>query len=411
MIVREPVDPSTSTARAGLGVGDTGDGVDLVAPLSLASVRAYADLPSVDEAMEGRNSYRRYGGGNSQRLEEAMIELETVAGRAAPVARVTSSGQAALLLATTLVVSRSRPRIVVVRPCYGGTESLLAGPLGNLGVQVSTVDMPTTGGGDHGAIVAAVLGPDVAAVVTEVITNPLIGLVDVPAVAAAAHQSGAACIVDSTFTPAFLFQPFAHGADLVIHSLTKHLSGHSDVVGGVLLIDAASAAGDWLDAHARLLGCNLSPFDSWLALRGLRTAGLRMERSSENAAALASFLAERSEVAAVHYPGVRGPQDAVLAERLLPRGRGAMLSVDLRGGGGAADAFIRGLNGVRLAPSLGDVATTVSYPASTSHRALSPQQRAALGIGDGLVRISVGIEHIDDLKAEFDTALVAASAG
>lgn len=409
--MRKPVDPSTSTARAGLGVGNTGDGVDLVAPLSLASVRAYADLPSVDEAMEGRNSYRRYGGGNPQRLEEAMIELETVPGRAAPIARVTSSGQAALLLATTLAVTPSRSRMVVVRPCYGGTESLLAGPLSNLGVQVSTVDMPADGGEDHGAIVAAQLGADVAAVVTEVITNPLIGVVDVPAIAAAAHQSGAVCIVDSTFTPPFLFQPFAHGADLVIHSLTKYLSGHSDVIGGILLIDAESAAGDWLDAHARLIGCNLSPFDSWLALRGLRTAGLRMERCSQNAAALAGFFADRSEVSAVHYPGTRGPEDAALAERLLPRGRGAMLSVDLRGGGGAADAFIRGLTGIRLAPSLGDVATTVSYPSSTSHRALSPQQRAALGIGDGLVRISVGIEQIDDLKEEFDAALVAASAG
>ena len=107
--------------------------------MSLASVRAYADLPSVDEAMEGRNAYRRYGGGNPQRLEEAMIELETVPGRVAPVARVTSSGQAALLLATTLVVMPSRPRVVVVRPCYGGTESLIAGPLGSLGVRISTV--------------------------------------------------------------------------------------------------------------------------------------------------------------------------------------------------------------------------------------------------------------------------------
>jgi cystathionine beta-lyase/cystathionine gamma-synthase len=404
------VDPSTSTARAGLGVG-SGDGVDLVAPLSLASVRAYADLPSVDEAMEGRNSYRRYGGGNPQRLEEAMIELETVPERAAPVARVTSSGQAALLLATTLVVTPSRPRMVVVRPCYGGTESLLAGPLGNLGVKVTTVDMPADGGGDHGAIVAAVLGEDVAAVVTEVITNPLIGLVDVPAIATAAHEAGAACILDSTFTPPFLFQPFAHGADLVIHSLTKYLSGHSDVIGGVLLIDSESAASDWLDAHIRLLGCNLSPFDSWLALRGLRTAGLRMERCTQNAVALSRFFAARREVAAVHYPGMRGSEDAALAARLLPRGAGAMLSVDLRGRGVAADAFIRGLGGIRLAPSLGDVATTVSYPASTSHRALSPQQRAALGIGDGLVRISVGIEHIDDLKAEFDAALIGTSAG
>ncbi len=405
------VDPSTTTARAGLGRGDAADGVDLVAPLSLASVRAYADLPSVDEAMEGRNAYRRYGGGNPQRLEEAMIELETVPGHTPPVARVTSSGQAALLLATTLVVTPSRPRIVVVRPCYGGTDSLLAGPLGNLGVRISTVDLPADGSGNHGAMVAAALGADVGAVVTEVITNPLIGLIDVPAIAAAAHTAGAACVVDSTFTPPFLFQPFAHGVDLVFHSLTKHLAGHSDVIGGVLLVDSGHEASDWLDSNARLLGCNLSPFDAWLALRGLRTAGLRMERCSENAAALADFFADRAELQAVHYPGTRGPEDRALADRLLPYGRGAMLSIDLRGGGTAADAFIRGLDGIRLAPSLGDVATTVSYPASTSHRALSPQQRAALGIGDGLVRISVGIEHIDDLKAEFDAALVAASAG
>ena len=385
------VDPATTTARAGLGRGDTGDGVDLVAPMSLASVRAYADLPSVDEAMEGRNAYRRYGGGNPQRLEEAMIELETVPGRIAPVARVTSSGQAALLLAATLVVTPSRSRVVVVRPCYGGTDSLLTGPLANLGVRTSTMDLPADGGGNHGELVAAVLGPDVGAVVTEVITNPLIGLIDVPAIAAAAHDAGAACVVDSTFTPPFLFQPFAHGADLVLHSLTKHLAGHSDVSGGVLLVDTGHEASDWLDANARLLGCNLSPFDAWLAL--------------------AAFFADRGELQAVHYPGMRGSQDAALADRLLPRGRGPMLSIDLRGGARAADVFIRGLDGVRLAPSLGDVATTVSYPASTSHRALSPQQRAALGIGDGLVRISVGIEHIDDLKAEFDAAMIAASAG
>jgi cystathionine beta-lyase/cystathionine gamma-synthase len=404
------VDPSTSTARAGLGRGDA-DGVDLVAPLSLASVRAYADLASVDEAMEGRDVYRRYGGGNPQRLEEAMIELETVPGRAAPSARVTSSGQAALLLAMTLVVTPARPRVVVVRPCYGGTDSLIAGPLGNLGVQLSTVDIPPDGGGNHGEVVAAVLGPDVAAVIAEVITNPLIGLVDVPAIIAAAHEAGAAAIVDSTFTPPMLFQAFAHGADLVIHSLTKHLAGHSDVCGGVLLVDTGHEASDWLDPNSRLLGCNLSPFDSWLALRGLRTAGLRVERCTENAAALATFFATRPEIAAVHYPGRRGERDAALAGRLLPRGCGPMLSIDLRGGGAAAAAFIRGLDGIRLAPSLGDVATTVSYPASTSHRGLTPQQRAALGIGDGLVRISVGIEQIDDLRAEFDAGLVAASAG
>jgi cystathionine beta-lyase/cystathionine gamma-synthase len=409
--VTRPVARSTSAARAGLGRGAAGEGSDLVAAISLASVRAYADLPSVDEAMEGRHTYRRYGGANTELLEAALVELETVPGRSAPVARVTSSGQAALLLATTLVVTPSRRRVVVVRPCYGGTDALLAGPLGNLGVQVATVDLPAGGGGDHGALVAAALGDDVAAVVTEVITNPLVGLVDVPAVTAAAHAVGAACIVDATFPTPLLFQSFAHGADLAIHSLTKHLSGHSDVLGGVLLVDPGTPAADWLDAHARLLGASLAPFDAWLALRGLRTAGLRIERSTQNAATLATFFTGRPELGDVFYPGRRGPQDAALAARLLPRGCGPMLSIELRGGSPAADAFIRGLDGVRLAPSFGDVATTVSHPASTSHRGLSPQQRAALGITDGLVRISTGIEHIDDLTMEFDAALIAAGAG
>ena len=163
--------------------------------------------------------------------------------------------------------------------------------------------------------------------------------------------------------------------------------------------------------HARLLGCNLSPFDAWLALRGLRTAGLRIERSTENAAALATFFASGRSSPPSTTPGCtvrtrRGARRAAAAARL--RRDAQHRSARRRG---AADAFIRGLDGVRLAPSLGDVATTVSHPASTSHRALSPQQRAALGIGDGLVRISTGIEHIDDLRAEFDAALVAASAG
>ena len=315
--MKRVVDPSTSTARAGLGRGNDGDGADLVAPISLASVRAYPDIPSVDEAGAGRSSYRRYGGGNPAQLEAVLADLETVPGRAAPVARVTASGQAALLLAATLVVTPARRRIVVIRPCYGGTEALLAGPLGNLGVRRLDGRSPASR-----AVTTEPWWPlrsadDVAAVVTEVITNPLIGLVDVPAVAAAAHRAGAACIVDATFTTPVLFQPFAHGADLVIHSLTKHLSGHSDVLGGVLLVDTASACSDWLDVHARLLGTNLSPFDSWLALRGVRTAGLRMERSTQNALALAGFFSSRGELAAVHYPGLHGPEEAALVARLL----------------------------------------------------------------------------------------------
>ena len=401
-------DPATSAARAGLGRPDGSGAVELVSPLNLATVQAYASLDAVDDGIETRDAYRRYGGGNPETLERAIAELEAVPGQAAPQARVTSSGLAALLLATTLLVSPSRKRIVVLRPCYGATEGLLAGPLGNFGVRVTAVDLPPGGGGDHGALVALALGNDVAAVVTEVITNPLVDVVDVPAIAAVCREHGVPYVVDATFATPFLFQPFAHRADLVMHSLTKHLGGHSDVLGGVLLVRQDHPAADWLDAHARLVGAGLSSFDSWLALRGLRTGALRVDASSRNAAALADWFRGRPGVAAVHYPGCRGPEDAERTERLLPKGRGPVLSVEVYGGLAGADAFVRRLQGVRLAPSLGDVATTVSHPALTSHRGLSREQRTALGITDGLLRISTGVEAIDDLYEEFGEALTAA---
>ena len=241
--------------------------------------------------------------------------------------------------------------------------------------------------------------------VTEVITNPLMTLVDVPAIAGAAHNAGAACIVDSTFTTPFLFQPFAHGVDIVFHSLTKHLAGHSDVLGGVLLVQPGHEAAGWLDGFARLVGASLSAFDAWLALRGLRTAALRIERGSANAEALVTWLSADPRVRAVHYPGLHGDAEQRLAASLLRHGRGPMFSLELDGGLDAADRFVRGLAHVRLAPSLGDVATTVSHPALTSHRSLSRQQRDALGVGDGLVRVSAGIEALDDLRGEFDLAL------
>jgi cystathionine gamma-synthase len=404
-------DPSTVAARAGLGSDRSGAGEDLVPPLALASVHAYRDLDAVDAGMETRDAYRRHGGGTPALLEACLAELETPPGGATPQARVTSSGQAALLLATLLVLTPARRRVVLLRPAYGGSEGLLAGPLAGAGVQLTSVDLPADGGVDAASLVARVLDRDVAAVVTEVITNPLMTLVDVAAVAAVAHDAGAACVVDATFATPVLLRPFELGADLVFHSLTKHLAGHSDVLGGVLLVDSRHPAADWLDSFARLVGCNLAPFDAWLALRGLRTAALRLERASANAAALASRLADHPDLAAVHYPGRHDEREEALAARLLPRGRGAMLGLELRGGRGAAEAFLRAPTGIRLAPSLGDVATTVSYPALTSHRGLSRAEREALGVSDGLLRLSVGIEALEDLCAELATALELAAAG
>jgi cystathionine beta-lyase/cystathionine gamma-synthase len=398
------LDPSTLAARAGLGTPRSAAGADLVAPPSLSSVRTYAGLEELDAAMEKRDGYRRYGNESVVLLEDALARLEAVDPRALPLTRVTASGQAALLLALLLLVTPRRNRVVVVRPCYGGTDALIAGPLGALGTQLTTVDLGPDDA-DHASPVAAALGDDVAAVVCEVITNPLMSVVDVPAVATAAHAAGAAVVVDSTFTTPFLFRPFQHGADVVFHSLTKHLGGHSDVLGGAVLVAPQHPAGDWVDAYSRLAGCVLGPFDAWLALRGLRTAALRVERGTTTAAALAASLSRHRGVRAVHYPGTHGDADEERAARLLPAGRGPMFSLEIDGGIAEADAFVRRLEGIRLAPSLGDVSTTISHPAMSSHRTLSRERRLALGISDGLIRVSTGVESVADLEHEFAAAL------
>jgi cystathionine beta-lyase/cystathionine gamma-synthase len=386
------------------------DGADLVAPPSLSSVRSYPDLDSLDAAMEADpRVYRRHGNETVGLLEAALATLETPPGGAVPTARATASGQAALLLLVSAAVMSGRRRVVLVRPCYGGTESLLLGPLAALGVSTTLVDLPPgPEPANAGELVAAVADRDVAMVVVEIVTNPLIAVVDVPGVAAAAHQVGAICLVDSTLVTPFLFQPLAHGADLVMHSLTKHLGGHSDVLGGVALAADGSEVAGWLDSSSRALGAVLAPFDAWLTLRGLRTAPLRVERGTATAAALARALDGHPAVAAVHHPAVRGAGEGSLASRLLPRGVGPMLSLEVRGGRPAAGRVVRAIGGIRLAPSLGDVSTTVSHPATTSHRHLSPEAREALGISDGLLRFSIGVEDEAVLRAELEAGLDAA---
>jgi len=403
--------PETLAAQAGSPETPPPQGAPLVPPIVPASVHAYPDLDSVDAAMTGdRRVYRRYGDEATFRLEEVLAALERPRGttQAAPaVTRVTASGQAALTLLLLSLAEPGRRRVVVVRPCYGGTDALLAGPLARVGLELATVDLPHPGAPeqDHGALVAAAADGRTCAVVCEVITNPLVGVADVPAIVRAAHAAGAAAVVDNTFATPFLFQPFAHGADAVFHSLSKHLGGHSDVIAGVAMVSAAHPRAELLDPTSRLVGAVPSPWESWLALRGLRTAALRIERATANAEQLAGWFGGRSEVAAVHYPGLRGPHDAELAGALLPHGRGPMLAVELRGGEAAADRLVRRLRLVRLAPSLGDVATTLSHPARTSHRGLGAEERERLGIGGGLLRISTGIEALDDLRADFDQAL------
>ncbi len=405
MAVKPPQSPQTVAARAGTPEPAPG-GAPLVEPPALASVDAFPDLADLDRVMAGgATGYRRFGNPSVHRLEEALTALEGGGLDAPPLCRVTSSGQSALLLALSTLVESGRRRVVLLRPCYGGSESLITGPLAALGVEPVIVDLPPPGEVDRQLeAVAKVLSPSVAAVVAETIGNPLLGVLDLTALVDLCREAGVTTVIDNTFATPFLLRPLELGADIVFHSLSKQLSGHADVLGGAVMIRAGDPAAGRLEAHSRALGAVLAPFDAFLSLRGIRTAGLRVERGAANAAALARLASGHPAVAAVHYPGSRGPAEEALAARLLPRGRGSMLAIDL-GERARADRLLCELPEVRLAPSLGDVATTVSHPGVSSHRGLGPAQRQALGIGDGLLRFSVGIEAIEDLTAELRAAL------
>jgi cystathionine beta-lyase/cystathionine gamma-synthase len=237
----------------------------------------------------------------------------------------------------------------------------------------------------------------------EMCTNPLIRVPDVETLAKIAHDAGALLVVDNTVPTPALSQPLRWGADVVIYSATKNLSGHADVVGGLVV-----GKPSWIDgarAFAHTFGPTLGPFDAWLTLRGIRTLAVRMARHTSNARALARFLEGHAAVSRVNYPELEGSPFCERARKLLPEGAGALLSFELGGGRPALESMLSRLRLVRLMPSLGNVATTLSHPASTSHRGLDPTERARAGISDGLTRCSVGLEHPDDLLEDFQRAL------
>jgi cystathionine gamma-synthase len=363
-------------------------------PLFQASSYEFSDLDEVEAVYAGAAAgriYGRYGGPNGAQFESAMAALE-----GAEAAAGAASGMAAIDAALGTLL---RPGDVLLagRELYGGTYTLVENDYRQAGVDVHFVDQT-----DLQAVSAALsrLRPKVLYV--EALTNPLIGVADVPALAAAARAAGAAVVVDATFATPVLFRPLEHGADLVVHSVGKYLGGHGDVGAGILVGRADLVA----SARSRLVrrGATIPHFEAWLAVRGLRTLALRMERHSANARVLAAFLAARPEVGRAYHPSLPEHPQHALAERLYPRGTGGMLAFDLRGARDAVDAFLRGLRTIAIVHSLGEVATTISHPPSASHRMLDGGARAALGVGDGTLRLSAGIEDVRDIVDDLASA-------
>jgi cystathionine gamma-synthase len=335
--------------------------------------------------------YTRSGNPTRDLFAGALAELEGGAGAVA-----TASGMAAVALVLNALLSPGE-RIVVPHDGYGGSWRLFDALARKGHFELDIVDLT-----DPRALAPA-LAASPKLVWIETPSNPLLRITDLRFVIDAAHRAGALAVVDNTFLSPALQRPIEFGADVVVHSTTKYINGHSDVVGGAVVARDAEL-GATLGWWANALGLTGAPFDSFLALRGLRTLDARLRVHQENTQVLAALLDGHRAVRAVHYPGLVSHPGHALAAR-QQSGFGAMLSVELEGGEAAVRAFLDGLECFTLAESLGGVESLVAHPATMTHAAMTPEVRAAAGIGDGLLRLSVGIEHADDLAADIRAAL------
>lgn len=332
--------------------------------------------------------YTRSGNPTRAQLADALAALERGAG-----AVVTSTGMSAVDL--VLNVLPAKPRVIAPHDCYGGTWRLLDARARKAQIDVVFVDQ------NDGDALGAALAKGADLVWIETPSNPLMRLVDIAAIAKKAKAAGAKVAVDNTFLSPLLQKPIPLGADFVVHSTTKYLNGHSDVVGGAVVAANAEDA-QQLAWWANCTGVTGAPFDSWLTLRGLRTLAVRLERQQQNAGVIAKWLSTHARVAAVHYPGLDNHPAHTLAQR-QQAGFGAMLSFEIKSGDPAA--FVSALETFTLAESLGGIESLVAHPATMTHAGMSEAARAAAGIGPGLIRVSVGLEHVDDLIADLARAL------
>lgn len=375
--------PETRSVRAAIDSDEQFGAV--MPPIVLSTNFAFAGF-----GQPRQYDYTRTANPTRDALATAIAELEGGAG-----ATVTASGMAAITLACQLL----NPGDLVLAPvdCYGGTFRLLSRLAARGLFRLRFIDLADA------AQLAAAEGEPARLLWVETPTNPLLRIMDLARLRQVADACGALLAVDNTFLSPALQRPLEFGADLVVHSTTKYLNGHSDVVSGVVVARSAALHGE-LAAWANALGLTGAPFDSFLALRGLRTLFVRMRQHEANAMALAEALLASPAVAQVYYPGLPGHRGHDLARR-QQHGFGGMLSFELRGGQEAARRFLGQLRLFTLAESLGGVESLACHPATMTHVPLGPEGRKAAGIGDGLVRLSAGIEATADLVADVRAAL------
>jgi cystathionine gamma-synthase/methionine-gamma-lyase len=375
-----------------------GDYVPVTTPIYTASSFFYESMEQLDRVFgreEQGPSYARYDNPSSVALEELVTSLEGGHG-----ALACASGMAAVHMALVTALADRRKSVVAADAMYGATVNVLMKVLEPLGTAVRFVDIC-----DLDALRIAVAEAKPGCIVMETISNPLLRVGQVDRIAEIARQAGAALVVDNTFGTPLLCRPLEMGAHFSVHSLTKYLAGHGDVLGGIVISDQQHY--ESLRTLSRIVGPVLGPFESYLTMRGIKTFPLRMERQCLNACRVAAWLASHPRVERVHFTGDPAHPDAATIRRVFPANLyGAMVSFEVRGAGKPEIfSFMDRLEMIVRATSLGDVHSMILYPMMSSHREISPKHRERMGIRDNLVRLSVGIEAAEDIIADLEQAL------
>jgi cystathionine beta-lyase/cystathionine gamma-synthase len=381
--------------------GNQGSFYPISTPIYASTTFSHPNIETTDRVLGGEQegySYARYDNPTVHAFEEALASLEAPDGILGARAFAFASGMAATHAALAAAELSGGATVLAAEQLYGSTATLLVQVFGASGVETRFVDAS-----DLGAVEKKVAELKPRALVVESISNPLLRVADVPRISEVTRTAGATLIVDNTFGTPCLQRPLDLGADIVVHSATKYLSGHGDLTAG------AVACGPPYDAAVegirKLVGGVLGPFEAWLAHRGLKTLPLRMDRQCNNARQIAGRLASHPRVAKVNHPSLAGHPDHETARRVLSD-TGGLVSFELADGGReAAFTFLNALELCVKAPSLGDVYTLAIHPATSSHRELSPARRERLGVRENLLRLSAGIEHPEDIVADIEQAL------
>ena len=351
------------------------------------------ELASVFAEEQPGETYSRLGNPSAEALEELVATLEGGA-----CAFATASGMGAVHLAMMAGLLDRRPSIVAADVLYGGTLELLRSVMPRTGIQVRFCDFC-----DLDAVERAAEEARPALLLVETLSNPCLRVADLDRIRAIATDHDALMLVDNTFTP-LLIRPFHHGADMVIHSATKYLAGHGDVLAGVVV--APEGHRDALEQTHRCLGGNVGPLEAFLAMRGIKTLALRMRQHCSNARKVFDSLADHPAVERLIYPGDPAHPDAATVAAIMPPGQaGGAIGIDVKGGIPGAYRFLDALRLVKTSASIGDLTTLALHPSTATHRMLTQEEREAIGVTDGLVRLSVGGEHIDDILADLRQAL------